>query len=242
MYLSAKAITGHARRVDQHEEVELLLETYIKQTQQLINEVNEMQQSIQVTEEYMQIQLDRSRNQIMRFTLVLTISAFGTSMGGLLILLPPSFVMFPLCPLSPTRPYCCRFRYESDERNRGTSFCILLGRCRHPRRSVINHLRSLSVLQTERHFVELWFWELRTRSIKVTNCCWTRRVNRPYIYRNNIRESSRWNGGHVGRSAENAKQNRNTRVRGPSTSDGDSTCCNVLPAFTVIAVAGMMPM
>lgn len=31
MYLTTRAITGHPRRIDQHEEVEALLETYIRQ-------------------------------------------------------------------------------------------------------------------------------------------------------------------------------------------------------------------
>ena len=84
MYLTAKATTGHPRRIDQHEEVEMLLETYIKQSEQKINEVMEMQQSVQITEEYLQVQLDKSRNQIMRLSLVLTIGAFGTNVGGLI--------------------------------------------------------------------------------------------------------------------------------------------------------------
>jgi len=34
MYLTTRVLTGHPRRIDQHEEVELLLETYIKQVEQ----------------------------------------------------------------------------------------------------------------------------------------------------------------------------------------------------------------
>jgi len=84
MYLTLKAITGYPRRKNQHEEIELLLENYLRQIEQLQGLIKELRESISVTEDYVNIQLDSKRNRMMRYNLILTIGTMSTAIGGML--------------------------------------------------------------------------------------------------------------------------------------------------------------
>eukprot|EP01116_Phalansterium_solitarium_P000048 TRINITY_DN10038_c0_g1_i1.p1 TRINITY_DN10038_c0_g1~~TRINITY_DN10038_c0_g1_i1.p1 ORF type:complete len:564 (-),score=180.72 TRINITY_DN10038_c0_g1_i1:237-1928(-) len=84
MYLTVKSLTGHKRRIDLHDEVETLLETYDRQLERTGNDVSYMKHSIEDTEEHYQLALDIMRNEMMTLTLVLTVLTFGTSVSMLL--------------------------------------------------------------------------------------------------------------------------------------------------------------
>jgi len=83
MYLSTRAKTGHRRMVQQHEEIESLLETYLRQIEHMSNEVQQLQQEIVATDEYLNIQLDSVRNKIMRLNVLLSLGSFSTGFSGL---------------------------------------------------------------------------------------------------------------------------------------------------------------
>jgi magnesium transporter len=82
-YLPVKKETGHPRRRDQHQEMEELLETYLKQAEEIQNQVQRIKNDIMATENIIQIELDSVRNRIMQTSLQLQIATFGLSLGGL---------------------------------------------------------------------------------------------------------------------------------------------------------------
>jgi magnesium transporter len=81
--LSTKAESGHRRRVDQHEEVEMMFENYLKQIDSLVSEIASRTQAIQSTEDFVQIKLDALRNRILRLDLVLKLGSVSLSSGAL---------------------------------------------------------------------------------------------------------------------------------------------------------------
>jgi magnesium transporter len=83
MYLSTKVESGHRRRVDQHEEVEMMFENYLKQIDSMVSEVLSRAHAIQSTEDFVQIKLDALRNRILRLDLVLKLGSVSLSSGAL---------------------------------------------------------------------------------------------------------------------------------------------------------------
>lgn len=83
MYLSTYAETGHRRRVDQHDEVEMMLENYVKQIDTINAEVRSTQRSIKATENITQIRLDAMRNRVLRLEVFLNLGAVSVGTGGL---------------------------------------------------------------------------------------------------------------------------------------------------------------
>jgi len=109
MYLTVKATTGHSRRVDQHEEVEILLETYIRQIGNIVSEITQLQHEIVATDEFLTIQLDSVRNKIMRLNLILSIGTLTTTLCSVIVgifgmnlisTLEDSTIAFPMVVLS----------------------------------------------------------------------------------------------------------------------------------------------
>ncbi|GJQ15684.1 hypothetical protein GpartN1_g7475.t1 [Galdieria partita] len=82
MYLTTKLETGHRRRVDQHEEVEMMFETYLKQIDSMRNEVASTIQTVRVTENITQIRLDAMRNRILRLEVYLNLGMLSLSTGA----------------------------------------------------------------------------------------------------------------------------------------------------------------
>lgn len=82
-YVTTRAATGHARRLDQHHEVEELLENYLRQLDEISNEVAKIKSNVSSTEDMVHIHLDTQRNQIMKLDLVLQMGTFGVSSGAL---------------------------------------------------------------------------------------------------------------------------------------------------------------
>src|SRR5271169_6240012 len=64
MYLTEKS-RGKQRDVDQHDEVELLLEAYVKQVDGIVQEADQLASNMRNTEEIVNIILDANRNSLM---------------------------------------------------------------------------------------------------------------------------------------------------------------------------------
>ncbi|ORX61520.1 Mg2+ transporter protein [Hesseltinella vesiculosa] len=81
MYLTAKK-SGNPREADDHEEVELLLESYLKQTEEIVNVATRLISNLRSTEDVVQLHLDLSRNALMWFDIRLTMITLSTSIIG----------------------------------------------------------------------------------------------------------------------------------------------------------------
>ncbi|CAO3598180.1 unnamed protein product [Absidia cylindrospora] len=78
MYLTAKK-SGFSRNPSDHEEVELLLEAYLKQTEEIANETSRLISNLKSTEDVVQLTLDLSRNALMWFDIRLTMVTLSAS-------------------------------------------------------------------------------------------------------------------------------------------------------------------
>ncbi|KAI8147054.1 hypothetical protein BJV82DRAFT_374862 [Fennellomyces sp. T-0311] len=86
MYLTAKK-AGKPRDASDHEEIELLLEAYLKQTEEIASTASSLISDMRSTEEIVQIILDVSRNSLMWFEIrlsIITLSASIVSVYGAL--------------------------------------------------------------------------------------------------------------------------------------------------------------
>ena len=83
MFLTMKA-RGETPRIDEHGEIEVLLETYLRKVDELENEVRTNVKSISLTEEHIQIRLDTVRNAMMKVDLLVTICTFGVATAALI--------------------------------------------------------------------------------------------------------------------------------------------------------------
>eukprot|EP00499_Haloplacidia_sp_CaronLabIsolate_P013108 CAMPEP_0196771006 /NCGR_PEP_ID=MMETSP1104-20130614/1454_1 /TAXON_ID=33652 /ORGANISM="Cafeteria sp., Strain Caron Lab Isolate" /LENGTH=310 /DNA_ID=CAMNT_0042141121 /DNA_START=148 /DNA_END=1076 /DNA_ORIENTATION=+ len=82
MYLTTKAMTGQPQEVTKHDEAEVLLEEYLKQVEEITNELRELHRNIEATEAVINIELSHTRNRIMRLDLILTTATFSVSLGA----------------------------------------------------------------------------------------------------------------------------------------------------------------
>jgi len=80
MYLSEKA-EGRERDEDNHEEVELLLESYHKVADEIVQVSSNLVSAIRNTEEIVRAILDSNRNSLMLLELKFSIGTFGISIG-----------------------------------------------------------------------------------------------------------------------------------------------------------------
>ncbi|RUS18415.1 hypothetical protein BC937DRAFT_88800 [Endogone sp. FLAS-F59071] len=83
MFLTAKK-SGSPRKVNDHEEIELLLETYLKQVEEIGNRATALLSNMRSTEEISNIILDANRNSLLIYELKLTMGTLGVGAGGLL--------------------------------------------------------------------------------------------------------------------------------------------------------------
>ncbi|CAO3619408.1 unnamed protein product [Cunninghamella echinulata] len=81
MYLTAKK-SGRSRDSSDHEEVELLLESYLKQTEEIANEASRLISNMRSTEDVVQLTLDLSRNALMWFDIRLNMITLSASVVG----------------------------------------------------------------------------------------------------------------------------------------------------------------
>lgn len=83
MYLSEKK-AGHPRPIDSHDEIEILLEAYLKQVEEIANVVSIVKHQIQSTEDYVNVILGAKRNQILLFELRIAMGTLGISSGAII--------------------------------------------------------------------------------------------------------------------------------------------------------------
>lgn len=84
MYLTEKS-RGRQRDVDQHDEVELLLEAYVKQVDGIVQEADQLASNMRNTEEIVNIILDANRNSLMLLDLKVPYSLTPTGQALILI-------------------------------------------------------------------------------------------------------------------------------------------------------------
>ncbi|KAG2385887.1 hypothetical protein C9374_003036 [Naegleria lovaniensis] len=85
MYLTEKIVFQKPREVAQHEEIEMLLETYQNRVENVINSIDDMREDLDDTQEFLEVCLDSIRNRMMEMELKLAIGAFALTFGTLLV-------------------------------------------------------------------------------------------------------------------------------------------------------------
>lgn len=81
MYLTEKALLP-SRPVQAHEEVELMLESYLKTVEEIASRIQLLSSNMQSTEDIVNIALVGQRNELLLMELRLTIGTFAASLGG----------------------------------------------------------------------------------------------------------------------------------------------------------------
>lgn len=83
MYLTERGM-GKLRPMSKHEEVEMLLENYDAQIEDILNRIEELDGKITSTQEFLNISLDSVRNRMMRLDIMLSMAAFALAVGTLI--------------------------------------------------------------------------------------------------------------------------------------------------------------
>ncbi|KAJ9064728.1 magnesium ion transporter [Entomophthora muscae] len=81
MYLTCKK-AGTPRSITSHDEIELLLETYLKQTDEIANVIGTLRANVRTTEDIVNIILDSQRNSLLLLELQVTMCTLGLTMGA----------------------------------------------------------------------------------------------------------------------------------------------------------------
>lgn len=82
MYLTDKK-RGIRRELQDHDELEVLLESFAKQVEEIVNEVEIMQSNVQSTQEIVELVLDSNRNALLALDLKVSIATLGIGTGAL---------------------------------------------------------------------------------------------------------------------------------------------------------------
>ncbi|KAJ1918207.1 magnesium ion transporter [Mycoemilia scoparia] len=80
MYLSAK-LSNEACETNDHEEIELLLETYLMRVEEVVNHIESVASHVRTTEDVVNIILDAQRNSLLLLEIKLTIFTLSLSAG-----------------------------------------------------------------------------------------------------------------------------------------------------------------
>jgi len=83
MYLTDKK-NGVERVPSDHQELEVLLESFAKQVEEIVNETDTTQSNIQSTQEIVELILDSNRNALLTLDLKISIVTMGLGAGTLL--------------------------------------------------------------------------------------------------------------------------------------------------------------
>ncbi|KAF9653724.1 Mg2+ transporter protein cora-like protein [Thelephora ganbajun] len=83
MYLTDKK-NGIQRKPSDHQELEVLLESFAKQVEEIVNETETTQSNIQSTQEIVELILDSNRNALLTLDLKISIITMGLGVGTLL--------------------------------------------------------------------------------------------------------------------------------------------------------------
>jgi len=84
MYLTETRVLNRPRPIDKHEEIEMLLETYVTQLEDILNRIDELKSDINSTQDFLEICLDAVRNRMIEYDLKMTIAGFAITLGTLL--------------------------------------------------------------------------------------------------------------------------------------------------------------
>ncbi|KAI0690998.1 hypothetical protein C8T65DRAFT_670967 [Cerioporus squamosus] len=82
MYLTDKK-SGVPRKLDDHEDLEVLLESFAKQVEEIVNEAENIQSNVQSTQEIVELILDSNRNALLALDLKVSILTMGIGVGTL---------------------------------------------------------------------------------------------------------------------------------------------------------------
>lgn len=82
MYLSDKK-NGVQRELQDHKDLEDLLETFSKQVEEIVNEVANLDNNVQSTQEIVELIIDSNRNALLALDLQVSIATFGVGTGAL---------------------------------------------------------------------------------------------------------------------------------------------------------------
>ncbi|KAH9943565.1 cora-domain-containing protein [Amylocystis lapponica] len=82
MYLSDKK-NGVIRSLSDHEDLEVLLESFAKQVEEIVNEAENIQTNVQSTQEIVELVLDSNRNSLLALDLKVSIITMGIGIGTL---------------------------------------------------------------------------------------------------------------------------------------------------------------
>ncbi|KAF9236068.1 hypothetical protein BU15DRAFT_50634 [Melanogaster broomeanus] len=82
MYLTDKK-NGIPRSMDEHDELEILLEFFSKQVEEIVNEAENMEANVQSTQEIVELILDSNRNALLALDLRVSIGTMGLGTGAL---------------------------------------------------------------------------------------------------------------------------------------------------------------
>ncbi|KAI9298388.1 Mg2+ transporter protein [Neoconidiobolus thromboides FSU 785] len=83
MYLTSK-LKGEPRSIHQHEEIEMLLETYCKQIEEIANIISQLSNNVKSTEDIVNIILDSQRNSLLLLELRVAILTLGLTFSSLI--------------------------------------------------------------------------------------------------------------------------------------------------------------
>lgn len=83
MYLTDKK-NGIQREPSDHQELEVLLESFAKQVEEIVNETDTTQSNIQSTQEIVELILDSNRNALLTLDLKISVITMGLGVGTLL--------------------------------------------------------------------------------------------------------------------------------------------------------------
>lgn len=94
MYLTAKK-NGAPRDAQDHEEIELLLESFSKQCEEIVSEVEGLSANVRHTEDIIELILDANRNSLLGLDLKVSICTLGLTSGALVAGLFGMVRLFP---------------------------------------------------------------------------------------------------------------------------------------------------
>ncbi|KAJ6608245.1 hypothetical protein B0H10DRAFT_2068749 [Mycena sp. CBHHK59/15] len=83
MYLTDKK-NDILREVDDHEDLEVLLESFSKQVEEIVNEAENIEANVQSTQEIVELILDSNRNSLLALDLKVSIMTMGIGSGALI--------------------------------------------------------------------------------------------------------------------------------------------------------------
>lgn len=82
MYLSSKAL-GRPRALHDHEQLEMLLESFVKQVEEIVSEVDTTVANMQSTQEIAELMLDSGRNALLALDVKISVATLGVGSGAL---------------------------------------------------------------------------------------------------------------------------------------------------------------